>query len=334
MPVDTAARFTTRAFRDGDEAAILDLFARAFGTPRSREHFDWKYRHNPFGNRRISVAVDDAGRVVAHYAGVPLPFADAGANLMAHHIGDIMSDPAVRHAGRGASSVFGRTALHFHRHFCEGQVAFNYGFHTAASRGMSIRFLNAEYVEPVPLRIRDLERFPLAPLSRLQRSLRGYRVERMREASSDLDRFFDRVAPDYQFLLRRGAAYVRWRHLDCPDPGAFVVTIRRFGRLAGWSAFRVRGDRLIWGDALFDRRDRDAATVLLRSVVAQHRVTSIAGWFPPRPQWFDSILHELRFVQVADPNDLSLSCNPFTRPEASQRMLAALYYTMADSDLF
>ena len=334
MHVDTAARFTTRVFQEGDEAAILDLFARAFGTLRTREHFDWKYRHNPFGNQRISVAVDDQGRVVAHYAGVPLPFVDAGTSLTAHHIGDIMSDPAVRHAGRGASSVFGRTALHFHDHFCEGQVAFNYGFHTAASRGMSIRFLNAQYVEPVPLRIRDLVRFPLPPVSRLQGSLRGYRVAPMRDASSDLDRFFARVASDYEFLLRRDATYIRWRHLDCPDPGAFVVTIHKFGQLAGWSAFRVRGEQLIWGDALFDRLHPDAASVLLRSVVAQYRVTSIAAWFPPRPQWFDSVLRDLRFLNAADPNDLSLSCNPFTRADASRRMAATLYYTMADSDLF
>ncbi|HEX7138143.1 MAG TPA: GNAT family N-acetyltransferase [Vicinamibacterales bacterium] len=328
MPVDV------RAYRDSDETAILDLFARAFGTPRTREHFDWKYRRNPFGNGHISVAADDGHRVMAHYAGVPLPFVDDGKNMVAHHIGDIMSDPSVRHAGRGASSVFGRTALHFHRHFCEGRVAFNYGFHTAASRGMSIRFLGAQYVEPVPLRVLDLARDPLAPMSRLQRSLRGYRVEPMREASSDLDRFFVRVAPDYRFLLRRDATYVRWRHLDCPDPGAFVVAIRKFGRLAGWSVFRVRGEQLIWGDALFDPHHPDAAGVLLRSVVTKQRVTSIAAWFPPRPAWFDVILRDLHFEPATDPNDLSLSCNPFLCSDATRRMREALYYTMADSDLF
>ena len=35
---------------------------------------------------------------------------------------------AIRHIGRGPSSVLGRSALHFYEHYCEGVVAFNYGF--------------------------------------------------------------------------------------------------------------------------------------------------------------------------------------------------------------
>ena len=69
MPADKAmdaraedARFTVRSFRDGDEDAILELFARSFHLPRTREHFDWKYRRNPFGSEHISVAFDDANR--------------------------------------------------------------------------------------------------------------------------------------------------------------------------------------------------------------------------------------------------------------------------------
>src|SRR5689334_25445425 len=116
MPVDTAARFVTRAFREGDEDAILDLFARSFPhAPRSRQSFDWKYRRNPFGNGRISLTFDDEGRLAGHYAGYPVPFVDVGRasarpTFLAHQIGDTMTSPDVRHVGRGPTSILGRTA--------------------------------------------------------------------------------------------------------------------------------------------------------------------------------------------------------------------------------
>jgi len=77
MPVD--ARFTSRPFRAGDEEQILDLFARAFPHAIRRiEHFRWEYQRNPFGNQRISLTFDDAGRLVAQYAGYPVPMVDEG----------------------------------------------------------------------------------------------------------------------------------------------------------------------------------------------------------------------------------------------------------------
>ena len=75
------------------------------------------------------------------------------------------------------------------------------------------------------------------------------------------------MAPAYRFLVRRDARYLRWRYLECPDVPYFVVAIRKWRRLVGWSVFRVRDERLAWGDALFDPRYPDAVEVLLRHVV-------------------------------------------------------------------
>src|SRR5205814_3858668 len=126
MPADE--RFVTRAYEPGDEAAILDLFARSFHAPRTLEHFDWKYRRNPYGNAHISLAFDDEGRLVGHYAAYPVPFRDGDRDLIAHQVGDTMTDKSVRHIGRGPTSVLGITALHFYETFCQNRVAFNYGF--------------------------------------------------------------------------------------------------------------------------------------------------------------------------------------------------------------
>ena len=328
MPADE--RFVTRPFRDGDEAKILDLFARSFHQPRTREHFDWKFRRDPFGNKRISLTFDDAGRLVGHYAAYAVPFRDGERNLIANQIGDTMTDVAVRHIGRGPTSVLGRTALHFYETFCEGKVAFNYGFNVANIQRFSLKFLRSDRVEPVTYRVRG----PMRRISRVSRWPRGWRLELVTSVGAEFDEFFARVAPAYAFLVRRDAAYLRWRYLERPDVGYALAAIRKWGRLAGWIAFRVRDGRFWWGDALFDPRHEDAVEVMLRHVTPSYPISEIEAWFPPRPAWFDAILRRLGFETRPEPQDLSLMCVPWTMPDATAAIRERLYYAMGDSDLF
>jgi hypothetical protein len=329
MPADH--RFITRAYEPGDEAAILDLFARSFHAPRTLEHFRWKYLNNPFENGHISLTFDEQGKLVGHYAGYPVPFVESGRDILAHQIGDTMTDPSIRHVGRGPSSVLGQTALHFYANFCEGKIAFNFGFNVANIQRFSLRFLRSDRVEPVTYRVRQS---PVPPIARMSRWLRGYQLELIREITPEFDRFFERVAPAYTFLVRRDARYLRWRYLECPDTDAFLIAIRKWRRLVGWGAFRVRDHRLVWGDALFDPHRLEALEILIRHVAPSYPVTSVEGWFPPRPQWLAEALGRAGFVSYAQPQDLSLMCVPFQLPEATQQMREKLYYTMGDSDLF
>ncbi|HEY0160227.1 MAG TPA: GNAT family N-acetyltransferase [Thermoanaerobaculia bacterium] len=324
MPVDV------REYREGDETAILDLFARSFPhAPRPLEHFVWKYRNNPAGNDHISLAFDGS-RLIGHYSGYPVPFRAYGKDVLAHQIGDTMTDVSVRHIGRGPSSVLGRTALHFYERFCEGKVAFNFGFNVANIQKFSLRFLRSDRVEPVTYRVAA----PLPPISRTERWLRGYSLEVVRDTTPEWDELFERVSSAYRFCVRRNAAYVRWRYLACPDVSYLVIAIRKWRHLVGWVAVRVRGQRLSWGDALFDPDFSDAPEVLLRHVVPSHPVDLIEAWFPPRPQWFDAILTNLGFETRAEPQDLSLMCVPFAWPDVVARMREDLYYSWGDGDLF
>jgi hypothetical protein len=327
MPVDP--RFTVRAYREGDEEQILSLFARSFHAPRTREHFDWKYRSNPTGAGHISLAFD-ASSLVGHYAGYPVRFWKDGQQLLAHQVGDTMTDRTVRHIGRGPTSVLGITAGHFYQTFCDGTVAFNYGFNVSNIQRFSLRFLRSDRVEPVHYRVAS----SIAQPSRLERWLRGYKLELIARVDGTFDELFARVAPHYGFLVQRDASYVDWRYLRAPERQHFVVAVRKRGRLVGWSAFRLREDVLLWGDALFDPLHEPAIGILLRHVAHAYRASQVECWFPPRPQWFSSALDRLGFVSAPQPQDLSLMCVPFTMPDATEEMRRSLYYSMGDSDLF
>lgn len=324
MPVET------RAYEAGDERQILELFARAFPhAPRSMEHFVWKYRENPFGHDRISLSFKD-GQLVAHYAGYAVPFRAFGNDVLAHQIGDTMTDVSIRHIGRGPTTILGRTALHFYAHFCEGQVAFNYGFNVGNIQKISLRYLRSDRVEPVTYRVA----VPPEPIRRVSRWLRGYQLELVRETTQEWDEFFARVADDYRFLVKRDAAYVRWRYLQCPDTRYAVVAIRKWRKLVGWIVFRIRENRFTWGDALFDPKHPGAVEVVLRHVVPSYPVDTIEAWFPPRPAFFDALLRDLGFETRPEPQDLSVMCVPFTWPEVVERMRSDFYYAWGDSDLF
>lgn len=329
MPVDD--RFVTRAYQPGDETAILDLFARCFHPNRTIEHFRWKYLQNPYGSGRISLTFDVDGRLVAQYCGYAVPFVIGGRDVFAHHIGDTMTDPAVRQIGRGPSSILARTTYHFYDTFCEGKIGFNYGYNTGNIQKFCVRFLRIDCVEPVSFWQREA---PVRRIPRVSRWIRGYQLELLRDAGEEIDRFFARVAPRYPFLLRRDSQYLRWRYLQCPDPGYFVIAIRKWRTLVGWSVFRIRDDRLIWGDALFDPRHPEAMEVLLRHVVPSYPVRRIEAWFAPRPAWVGEALQRSGFRSAAEPQDLSVMCAPFVLSDATERIRQSLYYAMGDSDLF
>ena len=332
---ETPAAFHTRGFAEGDETAILELFAKCFPhATRRSDHFRWKYEEDPFGGRHISLTFDPAGTLAGHYAGYVVPMQWGEQVLTAHQVGDTMTLPSIRHIGRGPTSVLGKTALDFYQRFCEMKVAFNYGFNVANIQRFSLRFLRSDRVAPVAWRRRDLTTNPIRRLSRWPRKARGYSLELLRHAGGDLDELFERVRPAYNFLVRRDARYLQWRYFDCPDTTYFVIAIRRWRRLVGWSVFRVLGKSLVWGDALFDPHVPAAVSVMLRHVVPGYPVGQVEGWFPEHPHWFSAILDQLDFVRGNEPQDLSLMCVPFALPDAVAAIRDGLYYTMGDSDLF
>ncbi|MEM8993189.1 MAG: GNAT family N-acetyltransferase [Acidobacteriota bacterium] len=325
--------FITREYQPGDEDDILRLFAPAFHVRRSPEHWRWKYLQNPWGRTLITTSRTADGELAAHYAAYPVPFLDArrGSTLMALQIGDTMTDPRFRRAGRGVSSLLGRCFRHFFSRHCDDRIAFNYGFNTGNIRRFNFQFIKGRLARPVDY----WRRGPEPPAGA------GYRAIAVEDVDGEFDRLLRRVARHYGFLVRRDAAWLRWRYLDCPDAPPFrLIAARRGRKLVGWGVFRRRpaaggdaGDRLLVVDALFDPRHAGAVADVLRAALdAEPGVTEVVGWMAPNPPWWRRAVEGLGFVEDREPNDLALIYLPFTHPEV-ETLLPAAYYAWGDGDL-
>jgi hypothetical protein len=247
-----------------------------------------------------------------------------------------MSAPEYRHVGRGPTSLLGRTARHFYARFCEGRVAFNYGFNTGNIQRFSVLFMRARRVESVPFHVRDPRPAPPPPTRQLAAWLRGVRMRRIERFDQRFDELFVRAAPHYGVLVARDARYLNWRYVDCPDVRYFAYALERRGWLAGWIVLRHKGETVQWVDALFDPAGGRDLNFLLGSALAapEHQGRQrVEAWLTPRPVWWATAVAGLGFAARPEPNDLALMVVPFLQETAEADLRARFYYTLGDSDL-
>lgn len=338
-PVSGSGDYEIRAYRPGDETQILDLFTRCFGVSRSVEQWNWRYRHCPYGTLQISMAFDEAGGLLAHYAGCPSRFIDTSSGnlvpILACQIGDTMTAPEARTVGRRTTSILHRLTVDFFARFCEGRVGFNYGFNTGKIQRYYLRLVPGSFfVEEVSYRVLEL-REPVRLREKTKQS--RYRVDRVQRLDEQWDEFFRAVAKDYRFLIERDRRYIQWRYLDCPDVAYEIYAVRDGDRLVGWGVFRRSEGSLIWGDALFDRRQAPAAAELLQSVLVRPEsapISRIEGWFSAKPDWWRRTIDGLSFEERPEPQGLGMIYKPFVDPDPMKKLGDNLYYMMGDGDLF
>lgn len=262
---------TLRPTEDGDLQALSRLFEDAFGHPLSREEWLWKYRQLP-GTGRSAVAVDAAGRVLAHAGALRLPGRWAGGEGEIWQLADFVGAarggglrPPVVELGRwlladlpgpgDAPWIFGFPSR---RHFLLGRKVFGYG--PLGTFG--------ELTGPLPPATGGEEREPGVGRVRLEVSDScGAWAEAVWEACAT-------------FGVRRSAAFLNWRYHA--RPGRYYRFYRMVGGGGeGLAVFAFVGDEAAAAE-LWLPPDLDARAAL-GEVATDLRAAGIAGWrfWPP-----------------------------------------------------
>lgn len=339
----TGQVFAIRPYHAGDELMINEMFNEVFAQKRELPHWYWKYRDNPQGTSIISLALSPDGVLAAHYAAYPLKLwlyqgkSSKPRTATIYHAGDKMTRRQFRSVGFGKSALLSRTYNHFKDTATEPNTLYKFGFMTHHSLRFGLLFFGYTTIEPVPFRTLTWENLSQRQNTFVEQILKGIRVEEVSEIDDTWTDFFYSTAPHYAALVKRDSAYLKWRYTQRPDRKYLITAIRKRSKLVGWSVFYREGTKLIWGDALFQRGDITAVKSVLAYVKSHplgQGAEMIDCWFPPRPEWWDKILHRLGFKAKGEPNNLHFCLGNFTEQEAMEIAGKHLYYTMGDSDLF
>lgn len=334
--------FTIRKYSPGDEDNIIAMFNEVFNQKRDLAHWYWKYRDNPYGSYGISLAVSENGILAAHYAGYPVKIystipADKPVEINTYQLGDKMTRKEYRSVGFGKSALISRAYSHFKESYMNDTVSFCYGFAAHHSLRFGVTVLQYADIEPVPYRRISLDRLKGSTVSRLKKIFSPIRVTETSSIGTHWSDFFYSVAANYECLVKRDAPYLTWRYIQRPDRKYSIFLVKKRSRLTGWSVFFREGNKVIWGDALFEPGDSESVKALLNHVAfhaVAHGADFIECWFPPRPHWWDSILKGLGFHREIEPNNIHFTLPIYSNSETIEMVRRYFYYTIGDSDLF
>lgn len=332
-----------RSYSLGDECKINEMFNEVFSQNRDITHWYWKYRDNPYGSYIISLAVTSDDILAAHYAGYPVKLClysskdTKPTETTIYQLGDKMTRSSFRSVGFGKNAILVRTFSHFMKTYTNKEISFAYGFLTHHSLRFGLLFLGYSIIEPVCYRRLALETLSDMNNPSFEPNQNTISITPVSEIDESWTEFFNSVAPDYCYLIKRDADYLRWRYLQRPDRKYITLVAKKGGKIAGWSVFYRSGSKIIWGDGLFHRDDIDSVSAILKYL---HRhpynkgCAFIECWFPPRPDWWDTLINSLGFINGTEPDNLRFCITNITDKNAPERLTSYFYYTMGDSDLF
>ena len=269
---------TPRSAADDDE--LFRLYRAVFGeelAESSRRRWRWQYLDNPAtapGGPEIWVA-RDGGTLLGQYASMPVQLRWGDREVRSSWGMDVFLSPAARGLGVGAR-LFTAWSDHV-------EVALGLGL-TTSSYGL-FQKLRYSDVGPVPFHYKVLDARAVAARRLgpkwagvagrlLDMAWRLRHPERRRPGAEDdvvlapvarfdarYDALWDRAGASYAMCVRRDAAYLNWKYVECPHRRYDIVEATRGGTLAGFVVSRHeehRGLRLGWIADLFAHADDNA----------------------------------------------------------------------------
>ena len=298
--------WSIRPYRSGDEAALVELFGRAFNKRITTAHWQWKFRgyDAPFQNVWLAV---EGERIIFQYAGIPVRVETEGGPRWAVQSVDTMADPDYRRRG-----LFGQVARHSYQHWREAGAAFVYGLpNEQSASGFSALGFGTPFslhwrrhpLRPFAILARRSRiNFPTEMLDRLWFALRSSREPRRNfdlaevlHLDESVDLLWDRYRPD-GIAVVRNRDWIRWRYLSAPGLGYRLLIAKGGDGPLGYAAYRLQDGGGMLADVF--AADDDVSLALIHGAIDRLRnsgARSIAALAVPGSR-FDKLGDQLRFL--------------------------------------
>lgn len=278
-----------RETEDRDIDSIRELFKICFAKELSREEWDWKYKHSPWGSYSV-VAVDN-GNVVAHYGGIRLRFHFGDRIFNTIQPCDVMTHPRYRAKLFSKRGLMIRVGEFF---YTINPMDFAFGFPSERHAVLGTRqlgYTKHNYVTILKKRyMTSIKHRRFWPLR--------FRIERGWEnlSPSEIDSIWDIMRPKDCLSIEKKAKYILWRYRNKPysryEP--FIIRERITNKLAGFCIFFTDGQELSVCDLLYDQRRLRINTFLriLDSFILNEDIEVIKFWINQREDIFRAFINE------------------------------------------
>lgn len=265
--------WSVRGYKNGDEDGIIQLIQLAFKWD-DKKYWNWRYRDNHAGIGRIWLA-DDAGKIVGHYAMIPLKMKIGDETVTASLSADIVTHPDYRRQGifetlaRKAYTEAGKEGVHI---LCVFPNEFSYhgfikklGYFEVCRLNTFVKPLNLENAMKRYFNNRFLRKF-CASIGNLMINLfyrtkkspevDGLTITRVSLFDDRIDDFWRRVSNDYDIIVVRSKEYLNWKYVEVPlltdfsNNTNFVIYVaEKEGQICGYVILKSEKQR----DLLFGR---------------------------------------------------------------------------------
>ncbi len=276
-------------YRPDDKRGVEALYRRVFGNDAaeaSRLRWEWQYRRNPNnpGHEPEIWIAREGPAIIGQYATMPVKVRVRGQEIQGSWGMDVMVAPERQRQGLG--EVLFRT--------WDRNVAASLGLGLSDSSYRLFQKLRWPDVGPIPCLVKPLTRralrrpnWPVAinrlvsavalPFIRVVARSRPLRAEvRLIQRFDDsFTALWDELAPQFDFAVRRDAAYLNWKYVLAPHVRYSIAALRRDDRNVGYAVYRhvhePRGRVTLLVDFLADPADEDGLSTLLHWVDREAR---------------------------------------------------------------
>lgn len=218
-----------RPYQSSDEAAIMDLFTKAFKRPEPKGFWDWRFASNPNGIGVIELAWD--GDVLAgHYAVSPIGMRVNGVDYPAALSGTTMTHPDYQ-----GLKLFPILSERVYARMGEDGMLLVMGFPNHYSHRIIVRDIGWTDIHEVPTFRKDFEDGIALPVP-------SAKVEMLTTFDARFDGLWERVKDQQPIRVRRNAAYLNWRYVTNPTFAYTRLALTQNDELLGYAVCKPYQD--------------------------------------------------------------------------------------------